>query len=193
MQRTPRSSRRFDAPTRNIAALSSSITARSSSTTAPAPTFAASSIGFAIPAALAPRAMAFATSRPDRTPPVPTRGRQTLPRTTLAAVSLRLDDLLEEVQVDDQDMGVDHRHRAPRVVEAVRPLALLRDQLRGPEVREPQRDVVVLHHRVRVHEVGLFESGALRADPHRNADLRGRLCEVRVDLPAHPEAARHRG
>src|SRR2546428_2731560 len=64
----------FD-PVRNIAARSSSMTARSSPTTAFAETLAASSIGFAIPAAAAPRAIPFATSRPVRTPPVATTGR----------------------------------------------------------------------------------------------------------------------
>ncbi len=62
---------------RNIAALSSSMTARSSATTASAETFAASSIGFAIPAIVAPRAIPFAASRPLRMPPVAMSGRPT--------------------------------------------------------------------------------------------------------------------
>src|SRR5207249_10005369 len=51
-------------PGRNIAALSSSMTARSSATTASAETFAASSIGIAIPAIDAPRAIPFPPARP---------------------------------------------------------------------------------------------------------------------------------
>ena len=75
-------------PVRNIAAFSSSITARSSVTTASAETFAASSIGFAMPAIVAPRAIPFAASSPLRMPPVATSGRPTSARRIEAGVGI---------------------------------------------------------------------------------------------------------
>src|SRR5437899_3183816 len=108
-------------------------------------------------------------------------------------VSLGLDDLLEKIQVDDQSVRIDHVDRLLRVRHAVRSLAGLRHELGRPKIRKDERDIVVLHDRIRRREVRFLQSCALRADAHRDADLRGALREVRVDLLPHPEAARHGG
>src|SRR6184192_405597 len=87
------------------------------------------------------------------------------------AVSFRLHDLLQEIEMDDQGVRVDHVDRAFRVRDAVGPLALLRHQLRRAEVREDERDAVILHDRVRRGELRLLQRGALRSDAHRDPDL----------------------
>ena len=56
--------------------------------TASAETFAASSIGLAIPAIVAPRAIPFAASSPLRTPPVATSGSSTSARRSDAGVGI---------------------------------------------------------------------------------------------------------
>ena len=95
--------------------------------------------------------------------------------------------------MDDQGVRVDHVDRAFRVRDAVGPLALLRHQLRRAEVREDERDAVILHDRVRRGELRLLQRGALRSDAHRDPDLGRGLREVRIDLFPHAESPGHRG
>src|SRR2546428_2474757 len=72
-------------------------------------------------------------------------------------VSLRLDDLLEEIQVDDQRVRIDHVNRLLRIRHPVRSLAGLRHELGRPEIRKDERDIVVLHDRIRRREVRLLQ------------------------------------
>ncbi len=104
------------------------------------------------------------------------------------ALSFGLDRLLEGIQVEDQGVGPDHRHRVPARLDAH---AIV--ELDGAQIGQQDGRGSDLANAEGISFGGIFQCFALRADAHRDAGLLGRRGQVAVDLPRRLGAPGHTG
>ena len=88
--------------------------------------------------------------------------------------------------MERERIGVDHRHRAPAVVD---PVAIV--ELGSAEVGQEQDIRGNIAHPEERGQRGIFERGALGADAHGAAVSLGGTSQALIDLPAAFDTSRH--